>query len=362
MTKKLFLIFLLAPFIGYTQVINGPVVSGRFDQTFLMENFDAPNSTWPIVSNADNLLLIQDGELIIQRRNTVNPFAVFGSIENNLTEYRLVTSLKIVKSGQEGNLGLVFMAQSNGSGGFIFEINNRQEYRLRQITGSIYKILSGDLRNDGWVKSSLVLESGKANVVEIRTINRKYDILLNNKYLMSFSEMAYRSGNFGYVAGPSTKGVVDFLYIFQNESSNKTSTETPSSQVSNEDVIALSESIIALRTQINKLSAENEEMRTLIKAQRSEQEDVKSDKLYLQKQILELQHNIANLRQSNDSLLQVNKEFSGIKSGTGNSGDNDIIIVLSKNLKAEKQRNDELKNENLQLKKELDKLRGNGGN
>jgi cell division protein FtsB len=270
--------------------------------------------------------------------------------------------LKIVKYGKEGNLGLIFMAQPNGTGGFIFEINNRQEYRLRQITGSIYKILSGDLRNEGWVKTSLMLETGKANIVEIRTINRKYDILLNNKYIMSFSEMAYRSGNFGYIAGPSTKGVVDFLYIFQNESSNKTTAESTSSQVNNEDVIALSESIIALRTQINRISAENEEMRTLIKAQRSEQEDVKSDRAYLQKQILELQNNIAHLRQSNDSLLQVNKEFSGIKSGTGDSGDNDIIIVLSKNLKAEKQRNDELKNENLQLKKELDTLRGNGGN
>lgn len=352
------LILTLITCVSFAQVINGPVVNGRFEQVFLTENFDSISPAWPVVSTGENLLLIQEGELIIQRRAENTPFAVIASIENSLSDFRLVTSMKLNKAGTEGSIGLIFMAQTGGNGGFIFEMNNRQQYRLRQITGSVYRFMTGDARNNGWMKSSLVKEGNSANLVEVRAGNRKYDIYLNNRYLLSFTEMAYRSGNFGFLAGPASKGSVDFLYIFYNGASEiNSNSSVASGDTAETDLIVLTESIIRLKTQVNKLNTENEELRQLLKAMKNERKDQESDQSMMEKTVKDLQLSNARTQQSYDSLLQVNAELMRYKTMVEGSGDGDVVISLSRSLKNEKLKNDNLLLENKKLRETIDKLK-----
>ena len=115
------------------------------------------------------------------------------------------------------------MAQPEGKGGSIFEIN-KNSYRLRQLTNGTYNYVTGNAKNDGWMESEFVKGLNLPNLVEIRTSEKNYDLLLNNNYLMSFNEPEYTSGNIGFVIGPASKGKADFLYLFtiSKEKNNST--------------------------------------------------------------------------------------------------------------------------------------------
>jgi hypothetical protein len=340
------------------QLINGPVVEGRFQQVYLTENFDSVSKAWPVVSNADNLLLIQNGEMILQRRTDSAPFAVLGSFDKPLSEFRLITSLKLNKAGVDGSLGLIFMAQTGGKGGFIFEVNQHQQYRLRQITGSVYRFMSGDAKSNGWVKNTLVKSSGDANLLEVRTSNRKYDIFLNNRYLLSFTEMEYRNGGIGFIIGPSSKGTIDFLYIFQGDhsiASGKQYTDASKDSLAELDIVVLTSTIIRLKTQTAELTSENEELHKLLKIQRSENGEINENVTSLKGQISELQVTSARLRHENDSLQKVNDELNRFKSTMDEQGDAEVLLTLSRSLKTEKARNEELLRENALLKEQVQK-------
>ena len=248
----------------------------KFDKLLLNENFDSSNTNWSTVSNAENLLIVQEGEYIMHRKSTLSPYAVMGNFNNDLSVFKLITSLKLDRtSAPEGSIGLIFMAQPDGKGGFIFEIN-KNSYRLRQINRGSYKYLSGTAKTSGWVESNFVKTLNLPNLVEVRKAQQKYDILLNNNYLMGFSEPAYTSGNFGFIIGPASKGKADFLYLFttlkdsNNDAdglSNKTGDNSENTRES--DVLALVESIITLKTQINKLTEDNDDLKQMLQAMRS---------------------------------------------------------------------------------------------
>ena len=107
---------------------NAQLVTEKFDKMDLSENFDSSNGMWTFMANNENLFLVQEGEYILNRKTTVSPFAVIANYENNLTAFRLVTSIKIEKSvDANGSVGIIFMAQADGQGGFIFELNTQKQ-------------------------------------------------------------------------------------------------------------------------------------------------------------------------------------------------------------------------------------------
>src|SRR6187551_1683881 len=95
------------------------LVKDKFDQLYIGENFDSSNSYWSTVSNLENLLIVQEGEYIMQRKSTVSPYAVMAAFPAELGAFRLITSLKLDKtSAPDGSIGFIFMAQHDGKGGF----------------------------------------------------------------------------------------------------------------------------------------------------------------------------------------------------------------------------------------------------
>jgi len=363
MKKRIFLVIacITTSLLGFSQNNQGlkPTVSERFDKLFLSENFDSSGTYWTTLSNSENLILVQDGEYIMQRKAPASPFAVIGSFKNNLTSFRLVTSLKLQKANtDDGSLGIIFMAQAGGQGGFIFEINKLQQYRLRQISSGIYRYLTGDAKTGGWIKSTVLKPIGLPNLFEVRTAEKNYDLYLNNVLIISFSEIAYKSGDIGYIVGPASKGSIDFLYLFTNQKGNDG--EIPNSTVSengdsspDNDIMALAESIIGLKTQINRLTEENEDLKQIISSMKSAEKDNASSKAEADKSIKKLESQIKKNQASFDSLLKVNEELYKYKELVKGNDNGDIVINLSKSLKAEKLKNEALIKQNQELKDSL---------
>ena len=253
------IIFLIVTTASWSQT---PVVTEKFNQLFIGENFDSSNSYWSTLSNNDNLLIVQEGEYIMHRKASFSPYAVMANLNIDFGAYRLVTSIKLDKtSAPGGSIGVIFMAQPDGKGGFIFEINKDQKYRLRQITGANYRYLTGIPKELGWVKSDVIKGLNLPNLVEIRTAEKKYDLFVNNTLMVSFDALEYKTGSIGFIIGPASKGKADFLYLFTNanakEPADSTSGEASKLSIPETDVISLAESIITLKTQLNKLQEEN---------------------------------------------------------------------------------------------------------
>lgn len=329
-------------------------VKERFDYQIYKETFDSSAKIWPVLSNGDNLLIMQEGEYILQRKSKISPFAVMGEFETPFTDFRFVTSIKIVKSTEgEGSVGCIFMAQPGGKGGFVFEINLKQEYRLRQITSSGYAYLTGSAKDGGWVKTSLLKPVNMSNLFEVRTFDNKYDLYLNNNVLLTYSEIAYSSGNLGFIIGPGTMGKIDFVYIFSNSKKQVIGDEQDSLVSDNSkeaDLIALAESVIDLKSQLNKVQKENDELKERMEFFKGLEAEQTKMKAAYDVRISLLNAEIKKREKSIDSLNTLNAELNKYKDMVKGNESGDVVISLSRNLKAEKLRADELAKQNQSLR------------
>lgn len=337
-----------------------PQISDRFEYPFYKESFDSVAKGWPFLSNSENLLLIQEGEYIIQRKSKLSPFAVMGECEQELSTYRLITSLKLVRSANpDGSVGLIFMAQPAGKGGFVFEINQFKQFRLRQITVTGYTYLSGNAKEGGWVKSSVLKDINMANLVELRTINKKYDLYLNNTLILTFSEPTYKSGGIGFIIGPGTLGKVDFVYLFSNEKTEGLAREDLNESTSEGDVVALAESIIELKTKLNRLEAQNEELTLRVESFKGSEKDQAKEKAVYEARISMMEKQLTAKQKSIDSILLINQELAKYKDIVKANSGEDLVITLSKKLKTEKLRADDYAAENEALRDSIIQLKKN---
>ena len=215
-------ICLLLPLIAKPQLIKE-----EFTVQAYHDPFDEDMDNWRNMSTSDNLFLIQEGEYLLRRKNPASGYSIFPKWKNKLSAFSLQASIKLedAKNG-ESAVGLIFMAQEDASGAFIFEFNQKGQYRLKQLVGLSYKLLTGDVKSNGWVDSDVLNSPGQYNRVEIRTSKRNYDVYVNEKYLLSFTEIAYKTGDIGISIGPATKARVDFIAVNESASAEG-KTEAP---------------------------------------------------------------------------------------------------------------------------------------
>lgn len=337
----------------------GQLVNEKFDRLDLSENFDTASDRWTFLSNNENLFLVQEGEYILNRKAPEKPFALIANYDYNEQAFKLVTAVKIEKTAdQNGSIGVIFMAQNDGNGGFIFEINAEKQFRLRQIVSGSYKFMTGDEKNGGWTKSNSLNGLNAYNVIDIRTSNRNYDIYVNNNLLLSFTEIAYKTGRFGFIVGPATRAKTDYFYLFSAMQANEiTKTQDGSTTSGTPDIIELAESIIKLKTQINKLQAENEDLKRNLENKKTADNEDENERKLKDRTILDLQKKLAKKDASFDSLMKVNEGLLKYKNLVAGNENSDLIITLSKSVKAEKEKNQQLSDSLKTLKAELAKAR-----
>jgi hypothetical protein len=160
----------------------------------------------------------------------------------------------------------------------------------------------------------------------------------------------------GLIIGPGSRGKVDFMYVFTRTGTAETNTTNPLDKPivkgGEPDIIELAESIITLKTQINKLNEENEGLRKSLSAMKSEDQDRDVTIRNYEKQVKNLEEEIRKSAVSKDSLMKINTDLLKYKELVGGNENADLIITLSRALKAEKEKN-------TQLQKEIQELKNN---
>jgi hypothetical protein len=180
-------------------------------------------------------------------------------------------------------------------------------------------------------------------------------LYINNNYIQSFNEPNYYSGRMGLIIGPGSRGKIDFMYVFTRTGAAETNAnplDKPLVKGGEPDIIELAESIITLKTQINKLNEENEGLRKSLSAMKSEDQDRDVTVRNYEKQVKNLEEEIRRNAVSKDSLMKINTDLLKYKELVGGNENADLIITLSRALKAEKEKN-------TQLQKELQDLKSN---
>lgn len=277
---------MLIPLLAKPQLIKE-----EFTVSVFSDQFDDDKDVWRNMSTADNLFLIQDGEYLLRRKNTASGYSIFPKWNNKLTAFSLLASMKLEDSkNPEASIGLIFMAQEDATGAFIFEFNPKGQYRLKQLVGLSFKLLTGDAKTGGWVESDALNPLGQYNIIEVRTSKRNYDIYANEKYLLSFTEIAYKSGDIGFSIGASTKARVDFIIVkepktddvktispvLNSSGSTGISNTKPSnaggnvSDVNNGQAGGTSDVILKLVEQVSNLKVENQMLRDSLRLLRKQ--------------------------------------------------------------------------------------------
>lgn len=347
---SLSLTLLISSLNGYSQSI-----TEKFSKLTISENFDSVSGYWTTLANGENLFIMQDGEYILQRRAAESPYAIIANFQEQFSDFRAIASLKLDDAmSEEATVGFLFMMQEQGQGGFLVEINNNKEYRLRQIANGVYRYITGTSKNGGWEKTTSIKEGNIYNMIEIVSFNKNYDLSINGTFIRSFSEPAYKTGKFGFIIGPKSRGKIDFLYIFTNTSgknvTNIRTTSDSTATIADQDIIELAESIIALKTQVNGLQEENDDLKKVIAAMKSGDQEKDVTVRNLEKQLSSMKEELKANSATIDSLSKSNKELKKYQEIVG-SENGDIVISLSKALKAEKEKNQKLQDEINNLKK-----------
>jgi hypothetical protein len=225
----------------------GQKVRLDFPKTVFRDDFASDSGHWKELSNASNLLLLQKGEYILQRRSS-GSYSAFPSYKNLSAPFSLTASVRMDDgSDPESGIGLVFMAQPSGNGGFSLELNGRREFRIRQLVGVSYRLLTGDNRNLGWTRSEALNGKGAWNTVQVRTADRNYDLYLNGQFVMTFSDPQYFGGDFGLTIGPMSSGRVDWIDVRTPEQAESSETSPIVLPVPADDPARLQEELNRLR-------------------------------------------------------------------------------------------------------------------
>jgi hypothetical protein len=195
-------------------LVSGQKVHEDFPTVIFADDFSADRGNWDIRSDPDNLFLIQNDEYLLKRKSRQSEAAVTCSWKIPCPAWELKTSFRLdAGSKQSAFAGVVFMKQPT-SDGFLLEINGGGRFRLRQVVRAGVRLMTGTTQEKGWVSSPAVLGAGRYNLVRIRYSNKDYDIYVNETLVASFTEVEYRDGAFGFVAGPASAVHVDAVTVY----------------------------------------------------------------------------------------------------------------------------------------------------
>jgi hypothetical protein len=354
--------FFLAAGLLLPAVLKAQLVKQNFTESALHEDFETDNDLWMTASNSDNFFVIQNGEYILHRRNTLTGYTIFPKWENQLSEYSISAGIKLLASpSEEASAGIIFMAQADNKGALIFEFNRNNQYRIKKLDGVNYKLISGGQKNAGWVSSVFFLAPDLYNRIEIRTSDKNYDVYLNNNYLVSFTELAYKNGRAGIVLGPGTTALMDnFFVAIPEKKISVNQKDSPSAKNAKLESTDASEAITLtagnyyyMINQLEELRKENAALKEQISglSNFNHASDTVSDAMVLQEKIALIQLQMQQLMNENDSLRKT------VKSPPDAGDKDELISALTKAINKEKQLNEMLTKENRDLKDAIEKFK-----
>ena len=213
MKKSIFnttFLFLISAFSAYAQ----PYVVNEQVEKIFSEGFTDVNSSFPITSSSNPKFWATygDGYYYMERKIT-SPRAIvadFKAISKNLA-IKTKIQLGPVRSS-ESSVGVMFLVQPGGKGGFLFEINRKKSFRIKDLSNGAFITKEGE---NGWIKSKAIAPATRSNTIEIKGFRGKFDIYINNLYLYSFINNSYQSGKSGVYLGQNASARMYYFNLYE---------------------------------------------------------------------------------------------------------------------------------------------------
>ena len=300
----LFTIFL--PVISFSQNIT------EFDNAtkIITEDFTNNETSFSILTSADNYFIIDNGDYLLIRNNTESEYAIISSTSQQVSDFILKTSIKLgPSSNNKSSCGIIAKSQNTRNGALIFEINRLGEYRVKELLlNNTYKYLSGKTSNDGWVRNKIIKKQDEFNNIKILSKENIYDIYVNNTFITSVFTPSLNKGNMGILIGKDSKSRIAYYYLNIPSETTNNLTEGYMNDLS---AINLSDRIKQLEADISTLSKTNESLE-------KENISLKNNNLnQTAKNLQDLERNISNKSKEINSLKSeistLEKEISSLK-------------------------------------------------
>mgnify|MGYP001603911850 FL=1 len=292
---------LLLAFLSTT--LNAQQISSEaYNKDVIHEDFNTEGEYFKIVTTTDNYFILDKGEYLLSRNNKDSEYAMIAN-NSSVTDFVIKTAVRIGPSkNKKASVGIILKAQQDGKGAIIFEINKKREYRIKQLIGDSYQTLSGNAKQEGWVKNKLVNGVDEHNFIEIRSEKNIYDIYINSEYLTTFFIPDFTSGSCGLIISPATKARISYYYINTKGESTAVANYTNENTASvNETIEQLNKRIVILEENNAKLNELNTDSKALqsdeIKALTAKNTSLANITIEQEKEIIELNSLITSLKE-----------------------------------------------------------------
>lgn len=331
-------------------------VLSNLDAIIWADEFDATNTNlWRQNTNADEVFIIQGGEYIMYRMNTQSYGLVFPNEKISFSTHKAEFKIKLdEENGKSASAGVVVMAQEDGKGAFLIEINGKKQYRISKFNGSTFKPIG-----DGWKRNKNIADRGEDNIIAVSMEEKMYDLYINGEFITAFSEVSYKSGKIGLYIGPESKMSVDYVRIYVSNDEKEKLRKEMQKKKQEEDNPVLTDVIRKLREQIVVLEEERDSLRVVVAdlSKKTGEGSVPPNVQKLKNENKELKAEIERLKKENAALNKENEYLRGFKETIENGQDGDIIINLTGAIETERQRVEILVDENEKLQEEIRKLK-----
>ncbi len=278
------------------------ISSDAYNKDVIHEDFNTEGEYFKIVTTTDNYFILDKGDYLLSRNNKDSEYAIIAN-NSSVTDFVIKTAVRIGPSdNKKASVGIILKAQQDGKGAIIFEINKKREYRIKQLIGDSYQTLSGNAKQEGWVKNKLVNGVDEHNFIEIRSEKNIYDIYINSEYLTTFFIPDFTSGSCGLIISPATKARISYYYINTKGESTAVANYTNENTASvNETIEQLNKRIVILEENNAKLNELNTDSKALqsdeIKALTAKNTSLANITIEQEKEIIELNSLITSLKE-----------------------------------------------------------------
>ena len=278
------------------------ISSDAYNKDVIHEDFNTEGKYFKIVTTTDNYFILDKGDYLLSRNNKDSEYAIIAN-NSSVTDFVIKTAVRIGPSdNKKASVGIILKAQQDGKGAIIFEINKKREYRIKQLIGDSYQTLSGNAKQEGWVKNKLVNGVDEHNFIEIRSEKNIYDIYINSEYLTTFFIPDFTSGSCGLIISPATKARISYYYINTKGESTAVANYTNENTASvNETIEQLNKRIVILEENNAKLNELNTDSKTLqldeIKALTAKNTSLANITTEQEEEIIELNSLITDLKE-----------------------------------------------------------------
>ena len=175
MKKKIITLLLLSNIV-LTNGVAQQISTTNYNKAIVQEDFNSKGNFFPIITTADNYFILDKGDYLLSRNNEDSEYAIIAN-NSSANNFILKTSVRIGPSNnKKASIGIIIKAQQDGKGAIIVEINKKREYRIKQLIGNSYKTLSGNSKQQGWVKEKAINGVDEHNLIEIRSEDNIYDL------------------------------------------------------------------------------------------------------------------------------------------------------------------------------------------